>query len=248
MKIKYSRCPECAKLGRDRRGNNLATYPDGHSFCYACGYRVATDGIVRFKQSVSTTIEPIAHSSLLLPEDVSFDIPDKPLAWLRKYELTNLDISLNNIMWSAYNRWLVFPIFDKDKNLILWQARNFNPYSEDKWLTQGLARNVVHIIGRRVGPIVLTEDLISAIKVAKTGEFRGIPLFGSTVKSRWSRIKYYSSPTDPVYLWLDCDKASEALTESTAGRLLNLNVITLVTESDPKDVPLRDIKDIIKNA
>ena len=57
----------------------------------------------------------------------------------------------------CYNRWLVFPIFDKDKNLS-WQARNFNPI-EDKWLTQGLARNVVHIIGR-VGPIVQQKILL----------------------------------------------------------------------------------------
>lgn len=31
-------CPECTSSGRDRSGDNLAIYDDGHKYCYACNY------------------------------------------------------------------------------------------------------------------------------------------------------------------------------------------------------------------
>lgn len=35
--IRRVRCPTCQDLGRDRRGDNLAIYADGHGFCFSCG-------------------------------------------------------------------------------------------------------------------------------------------------------------------------------------------------------------------
>lgn len=34
--IRREQCPVCAAKGRDRSGDNLAIYDDGHSYCYAC--------------------------------------------------------------------------------------------------------------------------------------------------------------------------------------------------------------------
>lgn len=33
-------CPECRSAGRDRSGDNLVHFDDGHAHCFACGYRV----------------------------------------------------------------------------------------------------------------------------------------------------------------------------------------------------------------
>ncbi len=35
---KRSQCPRCAEEGRDTSQDNLATYTDGHSYCFSCGY------------------------------------------------------------------------------------------------------------------------------------------------------------------------------------------------------------------
>lgn len=32
-------CPNCRSEGRDKHGDNLAVYGDGHSYCFACGFR-----------------------------------------------------------------------------------------------------------------------------------------------------------------------------------------------------------------
>lgn len=31
-------CPECRSHGRDQSGDNLVMYPDGHGYCFSCGY------------------------------------------------------------------------------------------------------------------------------------------------------------------------------------------------------------------
>lgn len=36
--IGKERCPQCAKQGGDTKGDNLASYDDGHKFCFACGH------------------------------------------------------------------------------------------------------------------------------------------------------------------------------------------------------------------
>lgn len=39
-----SRCPECAKQGRDTKGDNLYTYENGWSTCHACDHRIPPSG------------------------------------------------------------------------------------------------------------------------------------------------------------------------------------------------------------
>lgn len=37
-RIIKTRCPNCEKKGRDRKGDNLAIYSDGHGYCFSCGF------------------------------------------------------------------------------------------------------------------------------------------------------------------------------------------------------------------
>lgn len=41
--VKHVRCPECAREGRDSKGDNLAVYEDGSVYCFACGYRTLSE-------------------------------------------------------------------------------------------------------------------------------------------------------------------------------------------------------------
>ena len=36
--VKHERCPKCAELGKDTKGDNLARYPNGGAWCFSCGY------------------------------------------------------------------------------------------------------------------------------------------------------------------------------------------------------------------
>jgi twinkle protein len=49
-------CPQCRGQGRDRKGDNLAVYDDGHKYCFACGYWEGD------KPMTENKIEPIDDS------------------------------------------------------------------------------------------------------------------------------------------------------------------------------------------
>lgn len=42
--VERKQCPECAKQGRDRSGDNLGVFDDGHSFCFACSQYYKAEG------------------------------------------------------------------------------------------------------------------------------------------------------------------------------------------------------------
>ena len=35
--IRKEQCPDCAKMGKDTKRDNMAIYDDGQTHCYACG-------------------------------------------------------------------------------------------------------------------------------------------------------------------------------------------------------------------
>lgn len=42
--VERQRCPKCADAGRDRNGDNLGIFDDGHSYCFSCGHYGKADG------------------------------------------------------------------------------------------------------------------------------------------------------------------------------------------------------------
>ncbi len=42
--IGKERCPACASMGRDRSGDNMAVYDDGHKYCFSCGHYIHGTG------------------------------------------------------------------------------------------------------------------------------------------------------------------------------------------------------------
>ena len=55
-------CPKCREKGKDRHGNNLGVFSDGHVRCWSCGYYkgasgmcVATKTLPKHCQAFTTT-------------------------------------------------------------------------------------------------------------------------------------------------------------------------------------------------
>jgi hypothetical protein len=218
-----TRCPQCAKKGNDKSADNLVSYSDGHQYCFSCGYFVGTNSIQRFKH---TLLEP-KKTELLLPEDVTHVIPEIPTKWLQKYDINPTS---STIMWSEEKQWLIFLIYDKD-TLIAYQARNFFG-SGPKWISYGISNNLFHLVGIPGSSIVLVEDLLSAFKVAKV--LQTMPLFGSHIGlQRLARLKYLG--VEDLYIWLDADKRSYALTSAKEAMSLGIKTKVIYTEKDPKE-------------
>lgn len=217
-------CPSCGS--RD----NLGRWSDGHGYCFGCGYR--EHGEFSFV-SVKQALAPAAMAGAVppLPEDVSTYIPERPYQWIKQW-LTDKEILSHRIGWSNSKECLVFPVFDKQGNLLMWQSRYFgNNKNYPKYLTKGYKGDILHILGEYPsGRIILVEDLISAIVVSRREN--SMPLWGSTIHLKILKqiSKYYGH----VGIWLDADKLKEAIKAQGTARLLFDSVQVICSEEDPK--------------
>jgi Zn ribbon nucleic-acid-binding protein len=201
----HTNCPNCGS--RD----NLGIYTD-HKWCFGCGYWEGEQKQVN--RLLTQQKENNDNNNLGFPSDFDYHIPVDGVNWLQQYSITQREIHDNRFGWSQngklirgellFSPCLVFPVYDEYGNLLMWQARYFgeNPRIP-KYYTRG-AKGCVHLLGRS-GPLVLTEDLISAIKVSRVA--RAVPLWGSS--ANFDLLVRLSRLTDELIIWLDHDKAGK---------------------------------------
>jgi len=226
--VKHIRCPECAKFGKDRDGNNLAIYSDGSSYCFSCGFSESASGLQKVKKDTQRDARALG-----LPADVHSELPQVAWDFLRQYELTENDAKVHVILWSESWSRLCFPVFDST-GLIAWQGRYLGTEKgKAKWFSQGDLKNVLHVVGHKASNmVILTEDLISAIKVSKVGNFAVSPIFGSHISvQRMLRLKHYY---DTLIVWLDKDKQKESAKFARDASLLGMQSYSIITDLDPK--------------
>ncbi len=234
-----TRCPRCAEQGKDKHGDNLAVYSDGHSYCYSCNYITSNNS-----RRTSNLKKPIQEVSL--PLDCDWTLPPEPTKWLLKYFEYN-DIPLITF-WSEERLSLIFPIYDdpiKPTKLLAYQERYFgDDPKRPKWRGYGIDDSLIQIGGEatRDSSIVLVEDLISYYKVSKVQ--RCMCLFGSNVSSK-KLAQLILLNYKHIILWLDFDKYNYAQTVVPKARMLGLQTSLLVTKEDPKEYSYEEITKFI---
>ena len=237
--IKHEQCPHCAKLGRDRNGDNLAVYSDGSTYCFSCGFTNKGSRVQAFIQR-----EQRITQDVILPADAEPTIPREVITWLRQYSLTDNDIKSNNLLWSPYWERLIFPYFVNDQ-LVAWQGRSFNP-DKAKWFSKGNLKDLLYIVGNhRTKHIVLTEDIISAIRVSKQHTVCASPIFGSHISTH--RILRLGKFYDRIDVWLDKDKEKEAVNYRNGINIMGIDSKVIITDKDPKEYSDSEIEQWLYN-
>jgi len=236
--IRHEQCPKCKSIGNDTSGNNLAIYSDEHQWCFACGYYVSGNKIAQFK---STDRQPTY--AITLPFDASIEIPTEPLQWFYSYDFDENTLKRHHVMWSESKQMLLFPYFIEGE-LLGWQGRCFGEErSKRKWFTQGKIDDFLYTIGQRNSTLVLTEAIISAIKVGRIQE--ASPCFGSHISNQ--RLLRISKFYDKIIIWLDPDKHKEAICAAKTAQLFGLETHTIISDKKPKDYSMEDIIKWISN-
>lgn len=236
----------CAKEGKDKDGNNLGVYSDGGVYCFSCGYSRSAQGTQRLKKAAQGGTEPLAKP-VCLPRDVDFELPRVARDYLRGYALTQEDINVNRIMWSEEWQRLIFPYFGEG-GLLGWQGRYLgNSSGKAKWYSQGDLKDIIHTCGNEKPgfgqrPVVLVEDIISAIRVGHSCEASA--LFGSHLST--ARAFRYSRFYDKIIVWLDKDKELYSIKLCQHLRQLGLVCRSVITDKDPKEYSDQEIVDILK--
>ena len=213
--IGHEQCPKCAAKGKDRNNDNLGVYSDGSVYCFSCGYFRSSSNLA-YLQTKLKHHKIATRTELALPYDADSRLPRQAQEWLNQYSLTDTEKKLNHLLWSEHWQRLIFPYF-VDDSLVAWQGRSFTD-TKKKWFSQGNLEKVLYIVGNKgQSTIVLTEDIISAIKVARIPTVCASPIFGSHISTK--RILRLSKFYDTIYVWLDKDKEKEATKFSNTIRL-----------------------------
>ncbi len=225
--MRKERCPECAKLGKDTSHDNLIVYSDGHKHCFACGFHVHLPGSKKLQQRIEgSSIQP---TEISYPADVTQEISEKAISWIRQYGITTYELSRHGCLWSEYWQRLIFPI-KRNGTLIGWVGRAFG--TGPKWYIKGKIKEGLSYYGKPDTKIILCEDIVSAIKLSRHGYTA--PLFGAFV-SRKTLLELKSNGITTVILWLDPDKQREMLEFGTTASALGLESFPIFSEKDPKE-------------
>lgn len=243
-------CPKCRQKGNDRSGDNLAVYSDGHKYCWCCNYYISsTADPFRDVQHVRT--DPI----IKLPEDADTNYSHKAIDWIQQYDLNMKDLLTNHVLYSQRgtylkkkdiqcNDLLIFPFWAKGE-LLGWQGRYFGSSTDvPKWIGRGQLNNIYHILkGNNSKKIVLTEDIVSAIKVNKGGH-EAMPLFGINLKSRWGKLKLLGY--QEAIIFLDPDMHTHMIKESRVGALEGFKTRVILSDKDPKEHSREEIQELLR--
>ena len=229
--LKHEPCPKCGSK------DNLGRYTDGSAYCFGCSYTERTNKYVP-EQPEDNVQRPVK-----LPNDASTQFEKEPLDWLAKFQITDQERLRYRMLWSREKQQLIYPLYGKDQSLVAWQARNFNPKAKGKYFSQGKIHDVLYFCGKKTTPIILVEDLLSAIKIGRIGI--AMPLFGSEASTHLlMRLKDHCKA---VIVWLDSDKWKNSHDIVKRAQSIGLPAMSVFTNLDPKEYNDEQIRYFLTN-
>lgn len=225
--IRHINCPRCGSK------DNLAEYDD-HFWCFGCKYhKLKNDiGSIRARLSQSTEIfKP--------PIDIetTTDIPKEPMQWLLSYGITPNEINDFGIGWNDDAQLLVLV-----KTPDYWQARTFGKHKV-KYMSNGIKPLTFYGYADK---IVCVEDILSAIKISRLSpDWCALPLLGSSMSEEV--IQRLSGQFKSVVIWLDRDKANEAIKIARNLKQRGFNSSVVISPLDPKEYSKGELSEWLKS-
>jgi hypothetical protein len=188
-------------------------------------------------------------------------VPDKPVngvsipldkrVWLYKYGITDQEIDVYKIRYSPKDDAIVLQIYD-DHGLAMQQLRYLGE-SKIKYKTIPCRANLKHkpmfITKSTAKTLVLTEDILSAIKVSRLEGVVGVSLLGTSI-SPAQVMMLKQLKVEQAYVYLDNDNAVVKRQQVRIKKLLDnyLNCDTKIVRvgKDPKELTVTELKQIVR--
>ena len=227
--MKHEPCPKCGSK------DNLGRYDDGSAYCFGCGYTTGSSHYVPKNNNPESTV-------VKLPRDCVATLDPKAVAWLNKYGITPTERAMYRMLWSPSREQLIYPLYKGDE-LRAFQARNFATEAACKYRSHGKIHDILYPLGKKQNILILTEDLLSAIKVSRQGY--AMPLWGSDASTPLlMRLKDICSG---ILVWLDSDKWKNAHDIVNRSQSIGLKAMCVFTTLDPKEYSDEKIKYFLTN-
>ncbi|MCP4342901.1 MAG: hypothetical protein GY799_29465 [Desulfobulbaceae bacterium] len=184
-------------------------------------------------------------ATVALPHDFTLDIPAHGMLWLFKASITPYRARQAGIGYSKYYDRVVIPVY-QDGKLVYFQARSLNRDQEIKYINPRVNRADIAywVIPPQADKsrIVITEDILSAIRVGKF-----IPTMSAMGTKLSVPLANRLSEYDLVTTWLDPDAAGiDGAYKMRQLLSLTTQTSNIVSELDPKNLTDEEIQTCLK--
>lgn len=231
--LKNGPCPKCGS--RD----NLAHYDDGSKWCWGCHYYES-------RKTLPTETHKKDTGHKCLPDDTSTWFGPDSISWFSLYGFNVEDLIRHSVKFSPSKNQTIFTWPETD----LWQARNHWP-NKVKYFTSGNHDDVLPIYDDGLGfsssdLVVLTEDALSAIKIAmlrgpEGATMASMPLLGTHLPTqKLNRLKGLYSK---MVVWLDHDKGKESQAIADRAKMIGMDAKVISTDLDPKEYTKEELNE-----
>ena len=222
----HESCPKCGS--RD----NLARYDDGSAWCFGCHYyehRAAEHFIPNSTEHVDTD----GHRDLLqLVSKHNLEYSEAAVDYCSRFGVSVPDLLKHGAQWDPRTESLCFVYHDKEGTVCCIQGRSFSTNRQtSKYHNWGTTHDVIDINGNKGHTVVITEDKLSAIKVARVAD--AFPALGTTFQVH-KLVELKKRGYQRVLVWLDYDKWRESREIVDKARWIGLSAGSIITEDDPK--------------
>jgi twinkle protein len=226
--LRHLPCPKC------KSKDNLGEYED-HFYCFGCQYYKLKHDLETLRSRVYKSKSP---SNVIDVSNINTtdELPPVAMKWLLSYGITPTEIVRYNFQWCTDNGTLILLNTGN-----YWQGRSFKNFGP-KYLSNGPKPLTTY---GKSATIILVEDILSAIKVSRVQQVCSSPLLGSSLASHFEQelVNNY----EMAYIWLDRDKAKNAIRIKNRLKGLGLPSKVIVTELDPKEYTTKEIEQWLKN-
>lgn len=226
----HESCPKCGS--RD----NVARYDDGSAWCFGCHYYEPPDG-QRFIPKSTDLPASDEHTGLsriynAMVRDCSTEIPARVVDYCGRFGIGVPELLKAGGRWYPRTESLVFFYYDKEGTICCIQGRSFSTNRQtSKYHNWGTPYQVIDINGTRGTSIVITEDKLSAIKVARVAD--AFPALGTSFQVH-KLVELKRRGYQRVVVWLDHDKWRESREIVEKAQWIGLSASSVLTEDDPK--------------
>jgi hypothetical protein len=223
--LRHINCPECGSK------DNLAEYDD-HFWCFGCRFHKLKDDIGSIRARLAQNDTPVKPG---IDIQVSDHIPKEGLQWLFSYGILPNEIETYGIKWNEDQKLLVL-----SKTDTYWQARTFGMHKV-KYMSSGNKPLTYYGTGDKV---VCVEDVLSAIKISRLSpDFCALPLLGSSISEEF--IQRLSGRFKSVVIWLDYDKAKDAISIKRMLVSRGFNASVVISKLDPKEYTTKELREFL---
>ncbi len=247
----HSRRVNCWRCG-GKKTAGISNHGDFYSVhCFKCKHKEGAKPPPMTPQerlALRRAVENFKAEEPTLPEDFTTDIPVEGLLWLTKGGLHIDDIKRYGFGWSPAMRRVIMPVLESSGQCSAIQARRVDTYGDGpKYIGSVWSgpRPVFRCYpkGASSGPIVLTEDILSAARVGKVCE--AWSLLGTNLMP--AVLARLIEEDREVIVWMDDDEAGHKARKKMLRQIgaVGLPVRAILSDRDPKHHTIEEMKEML---